>query len=92
MTELDKKVNGQVKCRTKKLENGTGVSGQEFEYEKGFPWNRIKERAMQNYSNDDYVIVSLFLFFISNQVDLTDEEFEIIEKYCLRDSKEKVPM
>ena len=61
MKDLDQKINGQVKCRTKRLDNGMGVCGQD--YEKGFLWDRIKERALQN-DSDDFVVVSLFLSLI----------------------------
>jgi hypothetical protein len=77
MTDLDKNVNGQVKCRTKKLENFTGVCNKD--YEKGFLWDRIKERAMQNYNDDENIVM-----------DLTEEEFEFIETYCLPNSKGKL--
>ena len=45
---------------------------------------------MQNYSDDDHVVVSFYFIFISNQMDLTKEEFEFIEEYCLPESKGKL--
>lgn len=74
MEDLDKMVNGKIKCRTKELKNPMGICG--VLYEKGLPWDRSKIRAMQNEYNDDHIVVSLQLFIkiISNQIDLTEEE------------------
>ena len=44
MNELEIKVNGQVKSRTKELTKEMGVCG--TDYEKGFLWDRCKTRAM----------------------------------------------
>ena len=44
---------------------------------------------MQN-DSDEYIVVSLFLFLIKDQMDLTEEELDFIETYCLPDSKGKV--
>ena len=88
MNELESMVDGQVKCRTKELKNETGV-GDEL-YEKGFLWDRIKENAMLDESNDDFVVVSFCLFITPKQMDLTSEEYEFIHMYCLPESKEKV--
>ena len=62
MNELESMINGQVKCRTKELKNETGVG--DPEYEKGLLWDRFKENAMLDESNDDFVIVSFYLFII----------------------------
>ena len=60
MEDLDKMVNGKIKCRTKELKNPMGIYG--VLYEKGLPWDRSKIRAMQNEYNDDHIVVSLQLF------------------------------
>ena len=44
MEDLDKMVNGKIKCRTKELKNPMGICG--VLYEKGLPWDRSKIRAM----------------------------------------------
>jgi hypothetical protein len=61
------------------LKNETGVG--DLLYEKGLLWERIKENAMLNESNDDFVVM-----------DLTPEEYEFIENYCLPESKGKVTL
>ena len=56
MNELENKLFGLVKCRTKELKNETGVSDKD--YEKGFLWERSKSNAMLDETNNDYVTVS----------------------------------
>ena len=62
MNELESKVNGKVKCRTKELKNETGVGDKR--YVKGFLWERFKENALLDESNDDFIVVSSYLFII----------------------------
>ena len=58
MEDLDKLINGKIKCRTKELKNPMGICG--LDYENGLPWDRSKVIAMQNEHDDDCVVVSLF--------------------------------
>ena len=59
--ELDDFMNQiyeMIKPRTRPLEEKTGISCNS--YIKGFPWSRVKVRAMMDGADDNYVIVSHF--------------------------------
>ena len=56
MNELESKLNGKVKCRTKELKLPTGIADKE--YEKGFLWDKIKRSAMLDETNYDHIAVS----------------------------------
>ena len=62
MNELESRINGKVKCRTKELKNETGIGDKR--YLKGLLWDRFKANAMLDESNDDFVVVSFICFII----------------------------
>ena len=63
--ELDDFMNQiyeMIKPRTRPLEEKTGISCNS--YIKGFPWSRVKVRAMMDGADDNFVIVSYFCSLI----------------------------
>ena len=87
MNELENKLNGKVKCRTKELKNQTGVGDKE--YEKGLLWDRIKKNAMQDESNYDHVTVSTYLFNASNRWTSTIKKMNSSSNFVSLKAKEK---
>ena len=87
MNELENKLNGKVKCRTKELKNPTGVGDKE--YEKGLFWDRIKKNAMQDESNYDHVTVSIHLFNTSNRWTSTIKNMNSLRNFVSLKTKEK---
>ena len=87
MDELEIKLNGKVKCRTKELKNPTGVGDKE--YEKGFLWERIKNNAMQDESNYDHITVSFYLINTSNRWTSMMKNLNLSSNFAYRKAKEK---
>ena len=87
MNELEDKLNGKVKCRTKELKNQTGVGDKD--YEKGLLWDRIKKNAMLDESNYDYVTVSIYLFNTSIRWTSTIKNMNSSSNFVSQKAKEK---
>ena len=58
MENLMNKIYEFIKPRTRPLKENTGICDKY--HIRGFPWSRVKIRAMMKDANDDYVIVSHF--------------------------------